>query len=79
MNSETERQGMRPKWDPSKDPCSDCGTRVNVAMYNYSRIIQTKQGECLASCAVSLCPACARARAVKEKQGGLKGNPWLIS
>lgn len=78
MNSETERQGMRPNWEFSRDPCSVCKTRVNVAVYNYSSIIQTAQGECLASSAISLCPKCARAKAVKEKQGGLKGNAWLI-
>lgn len=77
MNSETERQGMRGDWERSKNPCSGCGTRLNVAVYKYSRMIQTDKGECLASCVTDLCPACARKRALKEKQGGLKGNPWL--
>ncbi len=77
MNSETERQGMKPRWDPAKDPCSDCQTTVNVAIYRYSRIADTKHGEALVCCAVNLCPACARARALQEKQGGLKGKKWL--
>ena len=77
MNSETERQGTRPERTPSKDPCADCGTTFQVAVYKYSRMADTPHGKALLSCAVGLCPACARARAVKEKQGGLKGKPWL--
>lgn len=77
IESETECQGMRPEWERSKDPCSGCGTRVNVAVYKYSRMADTPRGKAIVCCAVSLCPACARARAVKEKQGRLKGKPWL--
>ena len=77
--SETERQGSKPEWTPSRDPCADCGTRFQVAVYKYkySRLADTPHGQALVCCATGLCPACARKRALKEKQGGLKGKPWL--
>jgi len=77
VNSETERQGSRPTWTPSPDPCADCGTTDQVAVYKYARWADTPQGKALLSCAVGLCPPCARKRALAEKQGGLKGTPWM--